>query len=249
MQKKGLLKKILGVVAFSLSSAIGVYLAWFYFVMPNMILDQKVTLEETFLRETPQEYTARTAYDTVSSGVVIGGILYSSEFFGEALVNETTTIELAPRSERMTQDVVLTVPELDIHNARIRLEVDGTQENIYNTVLRDAVAHFSGTAYPGEKGNVFLFGHSKLPILAGSDYESIFTNLPRLKNGAIIEVTQGQTRYRYRVNNTAILSPKDVFILNQPTQERLLTLMTCIPPGFNSKRYVAVASLIGVETV
>lgn len=246
MKKQKIIKKILGAVAFSLSSAIGVYLAWFYFVMPRMILNEKTTLEETFLYDMSQE---RFAYDTITSGDVIGGIIYSSEFFRDTLVSDATTIELAPRAERMRQEVALTVPELDIYNARIRLEVDGTQENIYNTVLREAVAHFSGTAYPGEKGNVFLFGHSKLPILAGSDYESIFTNLPRLKNGAVIEVTQGAVRYRYRVNSTAILAPHDVFILNQPEQERLLTLMTCIPPGFNSKRYVAVASLIGVDTV
>jgi len=249
MQKSKLIKKILGAVAFSLSSAIGIYLLWFYFVMPKMILNQRTTLEESFFRDMSQGYASQTAHQAISSGTIIGGIIYSSDFFGDTLVSETTTIELASRAERMQQEAVLTVPELNIYDARIRLEVDGTQENIYNTVLRDAVAHFSGTAYPGEKGNVFLFGHSKLPILAGSDYESIFTNLPRLKNGAVIEVTQGQTRFRYRVNSTAILSPKDVFILNQPEQERLLTLMTCIPPGFNSKRYVAVASLVGVESV
>jgi len=249
MKKSKLIKKIVGAVAFSFSSAIGIYLLWFYFVMPNMILNQKTTLEETFYRDMSSKYVAQTARGAISSGTIIGGLIYSSDFFGNTLVSETTTIELASRAERMQQEAVLTVPELDIHDARIRFEVDGTQENIYNSVLRDAVAHFSGTAYPGEKGNVFLFGHSKLPILAGSDYESIFTNLPRLKNGAVIEVAQGQTRYTYRVNSTAILSPKDVFILNQPDQERLLTLMTCIPPGFNSKRYVAVASLVGVETV
>ncbi len=248
MYQKRNLRKSLGITLVGVALIIFCYLAWFYFVMPRLITNQRVTLEQTFSNtHTPLSLNQVNIKHDVE-GIVSGGIFYP---FGHANTNneQTRVITLAEREERRAKKTVLSIPDLNIHNALVRFDVDGTNEGIYNTVLREAVAHFANTAYPGEKGNVFLFGHSKLPILAGTDYESIFTNLPRLKNGSIVTILQEDTVYKYRVNSTAVLSPKDVFVLHQPEHERLLTLMTCIPPGFNSSRYVAVASLVGVDSV
>lgn len=152
--------------------------------------------------------------------------------------------EKVDKSQPQRDEFTITVPRLKIKNARVETNIDGTAENIYMDVLTRAVAHFKGTALPGEEGNVFLFGHSMLPIIASSSYESIFTNLPKLKAGDIIKVNYGDQELTYRIRKIAVVDPKDVGVLKQPHHEKLLTLMTCIPPGFGSDRFVAVAELL-----
>jgi len=35
--------------------------------------------------------------------------------------------------------------------------------------------------------------------------------------------------------------------MNQPKNKHMITLMTCIPPGFANQRYIAVGNLIEVK--
>jgi sortase A len=146
-------------------------------------------------------------------------------------------------------EVYLSIPKLNIERAAVRLDVEGSDEQIYDTVLTEAIAHLKNSAYPGKSGNAFLFGHSKLPIFAGTDYESIFTNLPKMKNGDIIRVDYKGYEYTYQVGQVGVVEPSDVFILNQPESKKMLTLMTCIPPGFATQRYITVSELIGVKQI
>lgn len=164
----------------------------------------------------------------------------------EELVNQKSILGLrdtTPQKSPYTE-FSISVPRLNVHDAKVQIDVDGTNESIYLDVLKQAVAHFRGTAYPGERGNSFLFGHSMLPILASSSYESIFTNLPKLREGDVIQVKYGADELTYRIRQTGVVEPTDVSVLRQPHDQRLLTLMTCIPPGFGSNRFVATAELV-----
>lgn len=149
--------------------------------------------------------------------------------------------ESESRSSEVLPEFTITIPALGIKDAKVKTNVDGTNESLYQNALKEAVVHFAGSALPGEQGNVFLFGHSMLPILAHGTYESIFTNLPKLKKGAVIFVEYGNDSLRYLVEQTAVVDPRDVFVLRQPQNEELLTLMTCVPPGFGSDRFIAIA--------
>lgn len=160
--------------------------------------------------------------------------------FGAILGLKTEKID----TQEILSEFTITVPALGIKDAKVQTGVDGTNDNIYLKVLKEAIAHFRGSALPGEAGNIFLFGHSMLPILARGTYESIFTNLPRLKKGDVIYVEYGDQDFSYQINQTAVVDPKDVFVLRQPQNQQLLTLMTCIPPGFGSDRFVAIAERI-----
>ncbi|NTV30492.1 sortase [candidate division WWE3 bacterium] len=147
-------------------------------------------------------------------------------------------------SEKIDSEVFVSVPALGIDNRKVELNVNGTDEHIYDRVLTRAVAHLKGSALPGQNGNSFLFGHSKLPLLASNDYESIFTDLPKIKAGDVVRVIYMGTEYTYQISQTGVVTPKDVFITNQPSNKKMLTLMTCIPPGFDHQRYIAVGELI-----
>ena len=144
-------------------------------------------------------------------------------------------------------EVKLTVPRLNIFDAKVALDVNGDNERIYNGILKSAIGHLYKSAYPGEIGNTFLFGHSMLPLLSGSGgYESIFTNLPQVKVGDVVKVSYKDKEFTYQIMQTGVVKPTDVFIMNQPTTKRMLTLMTCIPPGFANSRYITLGELINV---
>lgn len=149
--------------------------------------------------------------------------------------------ESESRSHEVLPEFTITIPALGIKDAKVQSNIDGTNESAYQKALEQGIAHFAGSALPGEQGSVFLFGHSMLPILAHGTYLSIFTNLPKLKKGDVVFVEYGNDELRYLIEQTAVVNPKDVFVLRQPQNEELLTLMTCIPPGFGSDRFVAIA--------
>jgi LPXTG-site transpeptidase (sortase) family protein len=118
-------------------------------------------------------------------------------------------------------------------NIDLPLVESKVRKSTWETTTQGA-SHLDLSPVPGDKGNSVIYGHN-WPKLMG--------NLVHAKPGHEIEITleNGQVR-RFRIEKTAILSPKDYSVL-LPSQNKLLTLYTCT--GFlDSKRFVATASLI-----
>jgi sortase A len=84
--------------------------------------------------------------------------------------------------------------------------------------LRRAVGHISGTALPGQPGNVGLSGHR----------DTFFRPLRNIQTNDIITVTTLFGAYRYRVVSTRIVDPSNVAVL-KPGGDEMLTLVTCYP--------------------
>jgi len=77
-----------------------------------------------------------------------------------------------------------------------------------------------------------FFGHSVLPIFYNpSDYKTIFSKLPTLKEGDIIEINFDQIYFKYAIVSMFEVYPEDVQILEQEASDSYLTLVTCVPPG------------------
>jgi sortase A len=76
-----------------------------------------------------------------------------------------------------------------------------------------------GTAYPGEQGNMVLFGH-----LDGA--YSTFGRLKELKPGDTFTVTTDSGSFTYLVRTTFETTPDDVSVL-APTNNATATLITC----------------------
>lgn len=130
----------------------------------------------------------------------------------------------------------LSVPKLKLEDIEVRVNSNEFEENL---------AQLPGTALPGEVGNVFISGHSSLSnTFQSKNRRAFFVNLPKLKKGdeVIVEVV-GQ-KYTYIVEGMKIVEPEDVYVINPPDQVgRYISLMTCVPPGFNTKRLVVLARL------
>lgn len=129
----------------------------------------------------------------------------------------------------------LTVPRLNIYSASVGVDSND---------LSKKLAHLPGSSLPGEKGNVFISGHSALSQFF-SMKKAIFANLSDLKKGDQIEIFAGGAKFSYQVLEFKVVDPKDLSVIHPPdTSGRYLTLMTCVPPGLNTKRLVVVGKMI-----
>lgn len=135
------------------------------------------------------------------------------------------------------EEFFITVPKLKIENAHVLVDELKFDKNL---------AHFPGTALPGDVGNSFITGHSVLPQFADSkNYRAIFTKLSDMEIGDDVIIDIEDKTYHYIVQYSKIVDPHDTSVLLpiSPTG-RNLTLMSCVPPGTNIKRIVVIASLI-----
>jgi sortase A len=101
--------------------------------------------------------------------------------------------------------------------------------------LRLAVGYIPGTALPGEAGNTGLAAHR----------DTFFRRLRDIRTDDEIRIVTKEGTYRYEVDNTRIVQPKDVWVLN-PTPQPALTLVTCYPfnyIGSAPERFIVRAEL------
>jgi sortase A len=112
-------------------------------------------------------------------------------------------------------------------------------EGTSRSVLSRAVGHVSGTALPGQSGNITLAAHR----------DTFFRNLHDVRSGDLIDLKEPGHEYRYRVRFTAVVGPEDTWVL-EPTSKETLTLVTCYPFHFIGPapdRFIIRARRVGVE--
>ena len=144
-------------------------------------------------------------------------------------------------SERVSQEsdnrnaiseFFISVPKLGIDEAKV--EADSTD-------FYSSLAHYPQTALPGERGNVFITGHSVLPYFFDpKNYYSIFSTLHTLERGDEITISlPNSNKYRYIVIGMAVVNPEDTWVLKTPDRDgNYVSLFTCTPPGLTTKRLV-----------
>ena len=84
--------------------------------------------------------------------------------------------------------------------------------------LDRGVGHIAGTAPPGTDWNLGIAGHR----------DGFFRRLKDITPGDVIEIETIQGKDVYRVDQTWVVDPNDVSVLD-PTPTPALTLVTCYP--------------------
>jgi sortase A len=136
----------------------------------------------------------------------------------------------------------LTVPRLGIERAL----VDTSPPDLNP---EDALGHYIGSAFPGETGNTFIYGHSVLPAFYNpKNYKTIFSTLNRLMVGDTFTIEYNNRELTYEVEEKLNLYPDDMDPLKgyKPSylNESTVTLMTCSPAGTKIKRLLVNATLV-----
>ncbi len=147
------------------------------------------------------------------------------------------------------------IPKLNVNVPIVRpsmgalMKEDWIQfENDIQSALRDGVVHYPGSARPGQAGNFFVTGHSSYYPWDDGRYKNIFARLHELDLGDTYSVYYGGDRHTYRITKKYEVKPNDVSVLDQPTTQRLATLMTCTPVGTTLRRLIVLAEEIDPST-
>ena len=133
------------------------------------------------------------------------------------------------------------IPVVDV-KAPITFRVSNTAKET-GLALEKGVIQINGTALPGEKGNIYVTGHSSNYVWAKGSYNSIFALLDKLVVGDMIYVKFNNIVYEYKVFDKKVVIPTDVSVLQQTNDSRL-TLVTCWPVGTSLKRLAVLANQI-----
>lgn len=101
--------------------------------------------------------------------------------------------------------------------------------------LKKGVGQHTGTANPGEDGNIVLSAHNDI-------FGEIFRNLDKLQPGDIITLFTSQRTYTYVITSSKIVEPTQVEVIT-PTTTATLTLVSCYPYRVDDKRIAVIARL------
>ncbi len=122
------------------------------------------------------------------------------------------TPSFSPRARLPEGELIGRIEIPRLHVSTIVFEGTGDK------VLSIGVGHLSGTALPGEQGNVVLAAHR----------DTFFRPLRNIHNLDTIDIVTPSGTRRYSVDSTAIVRPDHTEVLG-PTTGAVLTLVTCYP--------------------
>jgi LPXTG-site transpeptidase (sortase) family protein len=147
-----------------------------------------------------------------------------------------------PDPEHKVEPNKLWIRSLGVEAPVVYSEADTEAE--FQVALRDGVAHFTGTAMPGDFGNVYIMGHSSDFPTAPGNYKTVFALLPKISPGDNIELSGPDGKlYNYKVESEFVADPDDIHLVDQDLSKKQLTLQTSYPIGTALKRYIVVAYL------
>lgn len=154
-------------------------------------------------------------------------------------------LTIAPPDNRLIIPKIgknIPIVEMDVNN--LQGEDWSELEKQIQDGLRGGVVHYPGTAIPGQIGNVFITGHSSYYPWDKGQYKEVFALLPQLEKGDFYYVYYNQKKYSYHITEKKEVMPSNVQVLNQPDNERVSTLMTCVPVGTAIRRLILVGEQI-----
>lgn len=116
-------------------------------------------------------------------------------------------------------------------------------EGTTTDVLQRGIGHYPGTAAPGEVGNFAMAGHR-------TTYGKPFNRIAELREGDVVLVETGPSRFVYRVTDRRIVAPGEVSVLlpvpgrpDAEPDEPTLTMTSCHPEFSARERIVVHARL------
>lgn len=124
-------------------------------------------------------------------------------------------------------------PPLRIVVPKFNIDLSIVEAPVVNGVWETSettASHGIGSADPGQIGNTVIFAHAR---------EGLFLPLRDIAKDQLIYVLTKDHWYRYRVTDSKLVTPDQVEVIGQSTDERL-TLFTC-SGFFDEKRLIVTA--------
>lgn len=123
----------------------------------------------------------------------------------------------------------LTINQIDL---KIPIMEGASQQN-----LKLAAGHLEGTDPLGETGNAAIAAHRSYT------YGKQFNRLLEVKTGEIIYIETPNKKLTYKITETLLVKPTDLSVLQNESNESMITLITCHPMKNPTHRYIVKAVL------
>jgi sortase A len=160
--------------------------------------------------------------------ILLGSWSYAqlaTHFYQEAANRELDRLLIPVSADGGVQPALFTRPRLGETFGRISISALGMSSVIVAgsdaRSLARAVGFIPGTALPGEGGNTGLAAHR----------DTFFRRLEDIRINDVVTVNTAAGTFEYLVENTQIVDPEDVWVLD-PTTHPTITLVTCYPFNF-----------------
>lgn len=163
------------------------------------------------------------------------------------LINKKTKIKKVTKilNRKTYPNNTLMIPGLGI-SVPINF-IKNQEENIILENLKKGIVHFPYTAKPNKIGNSVYIGHSSNFWWNRGEYNSIFSNLNQIKKDDLVFIVYKNKLYKYKTFQTFYINPSDLTIFNQ-TDNKIITLLTCWPPGTTFTRLAVQAKQQNTKT-
>lgn len=165
---------------------------------------------------------------------------YSQQVLDKITKSNTKTSSGLPPLPQI-EDNHLKIPAINV-NAPITWKVNNDPQSVSEN-LKNGLIQINGTGLPGEKGNIFITGHSSNYPWIQSEYNNVFALLNKVVVGDIVHLKYNNQDYLYKVNDIKVVKPDDLSPMKQ-TNSSTLTLMTCTPVGTSLKRLIVTSRQI-----
>ena len=134
----------------------------------------------------------------------------------------------------------LEVPKLGISVPIIFSQ--STDKSLIMKDLNAGVVYYPGSVYPGQIGQIVILGHSAPAGWPKIKHDWVFSGLNNFAAGDIILIDLNNKQYTYTVRQKTIIS-KGADIPAYNSDNNILTLVSCWPPGKDYQRIAVQAEL------
>ena len=166
----------------------------------------------------------------------------------EGLINSTVRLDTLHDTNLQSRPIVdpalkkLVIPEIGVEMPVIITGDEYKEEDAYSAMDRGAWL-YTKTSTPDAGSNTVLTGHrfKYMP-----PHHNTLYSLDKIQKGDEILIYWQGREYMYRVNNSKVVEPTDLSVLDS-TPTPTLTIITCTPLFSTAQRLVVTADLIGVR--
>ncbi|MBS5315359.1 MAG: class D sortase [Clostridiales bacterium] len=180
---------------------------------------QQQQMYQSYLESATQlESSMRIMNETLSSGREEGEEVLES-------------VPIAPQTPNGLEVMgIVSIPKIDINLMLV--------EGVTRQALKFAVGHMPGTAMPGEVGNCALAGHRSYT------FGEYFNRLDEVEVGDKIQITRGKETYTYKVYESFLVEPTEVWVTEPIENKKIVTLITCHPVVKATHRLIVRGELV-----
>lgn len=186
------------------------------------------------------EDAMQTMNETLASGEEAVGAEIEQEVEGgisegtQEEVQEEEVIESLPTATQTPNGLevigIVSIPKIDIDLMFV--------EGVTKQALKFAVGHMPGTGMPGEVGNCAIAGHRSYT------FGEYFNRLDEVEVGDEIQITMGKETYTYKVYESFLVEPTEVWVTGPIENKKIVTLITCHPVVKATHRLIVRGELV-----